>query len=273
MERTITSDSYPYVTGMGFRNRSHMIFDEFQQDSVDSITADGQVIFIKTDMVPYFFNFVMPQIKNNVVILTHNSALGIDERYRNFLDNKKVICWYAQNANFHHPKLFSIPLGIANLRWPHGDITKIDEVNKMQLEKNHLVYMNFDLQTNITERSKVFNMFNQQDFVLKGQKKPFMEYLKDLASCKYTLSPPGAGIDCHRIWESIAVGTIPIVQDCHNISFHTKMPILIINDWRYLTKEFLQDKYYFLRSELYDNSPLYLDYWIDKIGLKKNANQ
>lgn len=271
MDKITTSDSYPYVTGMGFRNRSHMIFDEFHQDSPDKITEDGQTIFVKTDMVPYFFNFVMPQIKNSVIILTHNSALGIDRRYINFLNNEKVISWYAQNANFDHPKLFSIPLGIANLRWPHGDISKIDMVNQMQLEKKHLVYMNFDLQTNFGERAKVFNMFNEKSFVLKGDKKPFLEYLKDLASCKYTLSPPGAGIDCHRIWESIAVGTIPIVQNCHNISFHTSMPILIVDDWKHLTEQLLDDKYYFLNSELYSKSALYLDHWINKIGLKKNA--
>jgi len=273
MERTITSDSYPYVTGMGFRNRSHMIFDEFVQESPDKITDDGQVVFIKTDLVPYFFDVVMPQINYKVVILTHNSALGIDQRYVHFLNNKKVISWYAQNANFEHPKLSSIPLGIANLRWPHGDISKIDKVKQMKLEKQHLVYMNFDLKTNIGERTKVFNMFNKQKFVLKGDKKPFVEYLQDLATCKYTLSPPGAGIDCHRIWESIAVGTIPIVQNCHNISFHTKMPILIIDDWAQLTEDFLKDKYYFLCSELYSSSGLYLDHWINKIGLKKNAKQ
>mgnify|MGYP003121589988 FL=1 len=273
MKKTITSDSYPYVTGMGFRNRSHMIFDEFQQDSPDKITEDGQVVFVKTDLIPYFFNSVMPQIKNDVIILTHNSALGIDQRYEDFLNNRKVLSWYAQNANFAHPKLFSIPLGIANLRWPHGDISKIDEVNDMNLQKKHLVYMNFDLQTNVVERTKVFNMFNEKNYVLKGQKKPFMDYLKDLASCKYTLSPPGAGIDCHRIWESIAVGTIPIVQNCHNISFHTKLPILIIDDWRCLTESFLEDKYDFLKSSLYSSSGLYLDHWINKIGLKKNAKE
>tara|TARA_R110000822_G_scaffold231385_1_gene363349 strand:- start:26 stop:850 length:825 start_codon:yes stop_codon:yes gene_type:complete len=273
MERTITSDSYPYVTGMGFRNRSHMIFDEFQQDSPDIITDDGQIIFIKTDMVPYFFNFVMPQIRNNVIILTHNSALGINERYIGFLNNNKVICWYAQNANFDHPRLFSIPLGIANLRWTHGDIAKIDKVNEMQLQKKNLVYMNFDLQTNISERTKVYDMFVDKDYVLKGSKKSFEEYLNDLARCKFTLSPPGAGIDCHRIWESIAVGTIPIVENCHNISFHTKMPILVIDDWRCLSQEFLEHKYYFLCSELYNKSPLYLDYWIQKIGLKNVTRQ
>ena len=250
-----------------------MIFDEFQQDSPDIITDDGQIIFIKTDMVPYFFNFVMPQIRNNVIILTHNSALGINERYIGFLNNNKVICWYAQNANFDHPRLFSIPLGIANLRWTHGDIAKIDKVNEMQLQKKNLVYMNFDLQTNISERTKVYDMFVDKDYVLKGSKKSFEEYLNDLARCKFTLSPPGAGIDCHRIWESIAVGTIPIVENCHNISFHTKMPILVIDDWRCLSQEFLEHKYYFLCSELYNKSPLYLDYWIQKIGLKNVTRQ
>ena len=264
---------HDYIIGIPFRNRSHMIFDEFQQDSPDIITDDGQIIFIKTDMVPYFFNFVMPQIRNNVIILTHNSALGINERYIGFLNNNKVICWYAQNANFDHPRLFSIPLGIANLRWTHGDIAKIDKVNEMQLQKKNLVYMNFDLQTNISERTKVYDMFVDKDYVLKGSKKSFEEYLNDLARCKFTLSPPGAGIDCHRIWESIAVGTIPIVENCHNISFHTKMPILVIDDWRCLSQEFLEHKHYFLCSELYNKSPLYLDYWIQKIGLKNVTRQ
>ncbi len=112
-----TSDSYPYVTGMGFRNRSHLVFDEFRQDTADNITQDGQIVFIKTDFVPIFFMNVMPKIRNNVKIITHNSALGIDLNYLQFLDNKRVINWYAQNANIRHEKLISIPLGLANKRW------------------------------------------------------------------------------------------------------------------------------------------------------------
>ena len=27
--KDLTKDSYPYVTGMGFRNKSNMIYDEF----------------------------------------------------------------------------------------------------------------------------------------------------------------------------------------------------------------------------------------------------
>ena len=103
-----TSDSYPYVTGMGFRNRSHFIFDEFRQDGADNITHDGQVVFIKTDLVPMFFANVMPKVKHSVKIITHNSAIGIDLNHLQFLDNRMVDYWYAQNANIRHEKLIRL---------------------------------------------------------------------------------------------------------------------------------------------------------------------
>tara|TARA_R100000234_G_scaffold39845_1_gene23809 strand:+ start:4700 stop:5500 length:801 start_codon:yes stop_codon:yes gene_type:complete len=263
----LTQDSYPYLTGMGLRNRCHMVFDEFHKDEADKIKHDGQVIFIKTDLVPMFFTRIMPRINRSVVIITHNSALGIGERYKKYLDDPRVIKWYAQNANFNHPKLCSVPLGIANARWPHGDISEIKKANEAKNKKDHLVYMNFDLKTNITERTKVYDMFKDKDYVLKGERKPFGEYLKDLARCKYTLSPPGAGIDCHRIWESVAVGTVPIVQDCHNISFHKDMPIMIIDDWGKLTEEYLSNKYDNFTSNKYSSRAIMIDYWSKKIGL------
>ena len=264
-----TRDSYPYVTGMGFRNRCHMIYDEYQKDPPERITEDGQVVHVKTNFVPHFFSHVLPLINYRIVILTHNSSFGIDSSYSTFLNNKKIIRWYAQNANFFHPKLHSIPLGIANARWPHGNIGMVEQVIGKNYSKDFLVYMNFDLNTNYAKRSRVFEMFDEKDYVLKGQKKPFKEYLKDLARSKFTISPPGHGIDCHRIWESIAVGTIPIVENCHNISFHTRLPILIIDDWRLVDKDFLEHKHGFLTSDLYDRSSIYLDYWIKKIGLKQ----
>ena len=263
----LTQDSYPYITGMGIRNRCHMVFDEFHKDEANKIKYDGQVIFIKTDLVPMFFMRIMPKINRSVVIVTHNSALGIGEEYKRFLDDPRIIKWYAQNANFRHSKLHSIPLGIANARWPHGDISKIKRVNNTKAEKDHLVYMNFDLKTNVTERTKVYDMFKNKEHVLEGERKPFEQYLMDLARCKYTLSPPGAGIDCHRIWESIAVGTVPIVQNCHNISFHTNMPIMIIDKWQEITKEYLEDRYDTFKNKDYTTDPLYLDYWVKKIGM------
>ena len=262
-----TSDSYPYVTGMGFRNRSHFIFDEFRQDGADNITHDGQVVFIKTDLVPMFFANVMPKVKHSVKIITHNSAIGIDLNHLQFLDNRMVDYWYAQNANIRHEKLISIPLGLANKRWEHGNINDIENVMQSCTEKQHLVYMNFDIKTNSSERLKVHSSFAKKDFVYSAPAKPFVEYLKDLKSSKFSLSPQGMGVDCHRIWESILVGTIPIVKDCQNISFYKDMPILVIDDWNDVSQTFLEKEYENITSA-WDDSKLFIDYWIEKIGLK-----
>ena len=56
----LTQDSYPYITGMGIRNRCHMIFDEFRKDEANKIKYDGQVICINTDLEPMFFSDIMP---------------------------------------------------------------------------------------------------------------------------------------------------------------------------------------------------------------------
>tara|TARA_R100000008_G_scaffold84500_1_gene72044 strand:- start:3923 stop:4744 length:822 start_codon:yes stop_codon:yes gene_type:complete len=264
---SLTSDSYPYVTGNGFRNRAHMIFDEHQQDDPSKITEDNQVIFIKTDFVSHFFTNVLPEIDYKVKIITHNSALGIDFGYLQFLDNRKVTSWHAQNANILHYKLNSIPLGVANKRWAHGNIDIIEEVSTSDENKENLAYMNFDISTNSNTRSEVHNLFSDQSYVYCAPKKSFGEYLKDLKSSKFCISPQGRGVDCHRIWESILMRTIPIVKDCQNISFYRDMPILIIDDWAQIDEKFLEEEYE-NKINKWDDSKLFMDHWIKEIGLK-----
>lgn len=266
-----TDDSYPYVTGMGFRNRCHLIFDEFHKEEASRISSDGQVVFIKTDLIEAFFIYVLPTIQYKIKIVTHNSALGIDNRYLELLNHPKILKWYAQNANIDHPKLQSIPLGLSNRRWGHGNIGELEEINQEDIHRDALVYMNFDINTNKGKRAEVYNLFRNQDYVFYADRKSFKEYLRDLKSSKYSLSPPGAGIDCHRIWESVSVGTIPIVERCHNISFYEDMPIMIVDDWNSINRKLLEEKYdYFMNSSV-TNTAMSIDYWIKEIGLLKNS--
>ena len=264
-----TQDSYPYVTGMGFRNRAHGIWDEFHQDDPNNIRFDGQVVFVKTDLIPFFFAQVMPKIYRAIRLVTHNSAIGIDRNYEEFLNDPRIISWHAQNANFSHPKLFSIPLGLANQRWCHGDLEVVKEVSSKEIDKTNLVYMNFDLDTNRENRTKVYNMFHGKEYVLETPSKSFRDYLRDLRSSKYVLSPPGRGIDCHRVWESILMGAIPIVERSHNMSFYEEMPIVLVDNWDIVTKDWLEESYSKLASKDYEDMTQ-LDYWINKLGLLEN---
>lgn len=54
------------------------------------------------------------------------------------------------------------------------------------------------------------------------------------ASYEFVVSPPGNGIDCHRTWEVLLMGSIPIVlTSCLDPLFHG-LPVIILNDWNEL---------------------------------------
>jgi hypothetical protein len=54
-------------------------------------------------------------------------------------------------------------------------------------------------------------------------------YWRTLASYKYVISPPGNSIDCHRIWESLYLGTIPICLTDIALKSFEDLPIIFID--------------------------------------------
>lgn len=85
-----------------------------------------------------------------------------------------------------------------------------------------------------------------------------------MRSYKFIISPHGNGLDCHRTYESIILGSVPIVKSSTLDGLYEGMPVLIINDWKDLTKEVLE-KYIYTG----DLEKLKLNYWISLI---KNAH-
>ena len=262
----MTLDSYPYVAGMSFRNRCHLIYDEFQKDDASKITEEDQVIFIKTDLISEFFSTVMPHIQFRANIVTHNSDTDFSTQFTPYLEHEKVSKWYAINVAFLHPKLHSIPIGLAEKKWVHGDTDKIKAAIATKWDKRYTAYVNFNANNCPEEREKVVSLFSNTDWVFTSKRVPFSQYLKDLRRCKYAISPRGVGMDCHRIWESILLGTIPIVKDCPFISHYRDLPILIVEKWEDVTEQLLNHHYESILSRK-DLSRLYMDYWIKEIGL------
>jgi hypothetical protein len=60
---------------------------------------------------------------------------------------------------------------------------------------------------------------------------------------KYTLSPQGNGIDCHRIYEAIYLNSIPIIKSGLMDNYFKKLPAIIINNWTDITEDFLKNEY------------------------------
>ena len=55
----------------------------------------------------------------------------------------------------------------------------------------------------------------------------------------FVLSPHGNGLDCHRTWEALCLGCIPIVKTSAIDYLYEDLPVLIVKEWFDITKEIL----------------------------------
>lgn len=88
------------------------------------------------------------------------------------------------------------------------------------------------------------------------------EYFYSLPQYKFAISPEGNGIDCHRHYEALIAGTIPIVEDSPRIrqKYHN-MPILYTKDYTEITEQYLEKKYEEMIDLEYDFTALFKSSW------------
>ena len=86
-----------------------------------------------------------------------------------------------------------------------------------------------------------------------------IEYFGTLPQYKFVISPEGNGLDCHRHYEALIAGCIPIME--YNPAIEEKYkgcPVLYTTDYSEITESYLLDKYAEMVDAVYDFSPLFL---------------
>jgi len=87
-------------------------------------------------------------------------------------------------------------------------------------------------------------------------------YFSSLPSYKFVISPEGNGIDCHRHYEALLAGCIPIMEYNDKILEKYKgLPILYTKDYSEITSDYLEQKYKEMSENTYDFSRLFLSYY------------
>jgi glycosyltransferase involved in cell wall biosynthesis len=100
-------------------------------------------------------------------------------------------------------------------------------------------------------------------------------YFRELPNYKFVISPEGNGIDCHRHYEALMAGCIPIVEDRDNIREKYKgCPILYTKDYSEITESYLNEKYNEMIHTTYDFSRLLMSTYseMEQQQIKDNGN-
>lgn len=243
-------DNNNVLNGYNFARLSNHIFAEnlTENGSVKTIKygikvsdiSEGDIIFCKTDFILELFEEIkiFPEWYN-LKIITHESDYEINKT----LFDKKPKCvakWFAINVNHEHENLAPIPLGLANA---HCSITlKIDNIKKDISRKEKLLYINHRVQTNLSKRKYLYDFFNTNEWCTVDQPNLTLEqFSENISKHHYILCPVGNGIDTHRLWESLYSDVIPVVEKHINYKNMQELPILFVDSFREITKEFLQN--------------------------------
>jgi hypothetical protein len=226
----------------------------------DDILQKDAVIFCKTDFIDYLFCY-LSESNHKYVLITHHSDYPIDPNRFSKKPNN-VIKWFAINPTISDNSLVPIPLGLKTHKGIYLEeryktnwfIPKINDF-KNNIKKD-LIYCNWNItnpsRLNIMDKLKINNLNYKYETNIS-----FENYIESMSHCKWVISPPGNGIDCHRTWEALYVGCIPIVISNPIYDHWSDLPILQVNDYSEVTTDLLE----LFSKRNFNYEKLYMSYW------------
>lgn len=227
--------------------------------------------------------------------------------FHTLIESPKIIHWFAQNSTAKHPKFSPIPIGLDyhSMTCPGNVFKKLstpDEQEKLiqDISQNAPIltkrlfkcYSNFHFITTLEDRkrmmanahpllSRLTSSLSIDDRVRAMDLIPpnLIDYepskvdrdttWRNQSKYAFVISPHGNGLDCHRTWEALSLGCIPIVKTSPLDSLYDQLPVYIVQDWSDVTEENLRKVLADFSQRKFDLNRLTLKYWMDKINSKK----
>lgn len=198
-------------------------------------------------------------------------------RYDEILD--KVQCWFATNVVDHHPKIVPYHIGI-------DYHSKIDELGQTPIEQDQqllslrigmkpfwerklLIYTNIVLHND----KRILAKRLTPQHLLVHENVGRLESWKKQLDYAFVLSPEGNGIDCHRTWEALALGCIPIVKSTGIDPLYDNLPVLIVDEWSNIDEKLLKDTIAKFAGMHFNYEKLTLKYWVRVVEEKFSSQR
>jgi len=177
----------------------------------------------------------------NFIIFTNLEDTPIDEYIFKAIP-KNVLCISAVNCAVWNEKVIPAPYGIQ--RQMHPNDNKSDIIKKIMLENifpKNLLYVNHNIQTNLDERSGINELFESKSWALVDTERVgYDEFLRTIKNHKFVICPIGNALDCHRNWEVLYLGRVPVMKKHPYLQeLYKDYPVLFVDNYNDVTKEFL----------------------------------
>lgn len=252
---------------------------------------NGMSIFITSDSLEFFVSNILDRITNKFILVTGMSIKtcpveALKQRsFFKLINNKYLIRWCSQNNVIQkYPLILQIPLGLDYhavyndpIKWTNiadGNTPVEQEKYLLDVINNSLpfyerinkIYVNFDINADrFGQRKQCLKDIPQNLLKMYQQKLKRTQTWINTSKYAFVLSPYGQGMDCHRTWEALILGSIPIIKSKEFIKMFEDLPVLFVSDWKEVTQELLDNTIKEFQNKIFNYDKLTLEYWKEKL--------
>ncbi|CAN2170740.1 hypothetical protein MCETOYE15_00046 [Candidatus Nanopelagicaceae bacterium] len=236
-------DSYPFLSGDSYFFSCQYYFESGLLHRVPAKLGRVQKessLFVRIGELVRFVSYLNDTAEekfSDITLVLHNGDDNIPENLLKFLATRFRRI-YAVNLLQESQSFSPIPIGLENRNlFTNGvpiDFEKSLASNrKNPQDRTTLVLQAFSVHTNREERENCITVASQLGSKRLQHATPF-EYRRALSESKFVLSPAGNGYDCHRTWEAMYLGAIPILRRVHWPFINRNLPVLLVDEWENL---------------------------------------
>jgi len=216
--------SEPFISGDTFRQAADHVWETGNTTLPLSRLRAGDVVFCETQELSSFCSTILDAGSPPVTVLLGNSDENNDGHSLASLDRHNVIEIFAQNLSEKVAGVVPLPIGLENAwRSNHGRTSNFKSLPKKIRQRTHRIMWTFNVLNNLATRGSASVALRRNESADEfGQLSPRAHRLA-LSQYAFVASPPGNGLDCHRTWEAMYLGCVPIVLRSYMTSFYEEI--------------------------------------------------
>ncbi len=235
------------------------------QRNIERLGRGARIVFAKTNFVRQTFA-ALAEMRDPApfVLITHNSDLPITEPIAQSAP-PCVRRWYALNVACAEPRLRPLPMGMARPQ-ARGCGARYEDVPvvwaALPPDRPYVASGCWNSKNNVPERLTARAAFaNRHGIVLRHSDLSTTAFLTLCGESRFVISPPGNGIDCHRTWEAMYMGAVPLVKRSPALETFSDLPMLAVDDWHTLTDARLAEVWQEYRAREWNMERLFFQHW------------
>lgn len=237
----VRTPAFPFVSGDTFRAACARVIDESHH--VTAPIRAGQSVFVATkysDQLLRSAEMSDPEtLKSSVSVIIHNGDLppSID-RMRDLASTFSSVWSVNVTSELRALGIRPVPIGLENAHWkgtgqPHLFPLPGDRNSLVPLaDRRNLVFASFRCSTNPGVREPLRSQVLSRGWTWLEPTRDSNRYLQGLKDSIFVLSPQGNGLDCHRTWEALYCGAVPVItKGTLPPDLVESLPILEVQSW------------------------------------------